>query len=1119
MTIPNEIAQRQLQAYRTNRIKNLFAQSSASYVLSEVGEAEENFPNFDSALIDKVTMLAYSILSAGVSLAERELSSEAISAMEEAATLLNNMHASQADSKLSSSFHVLIASMAFHAAGQYSRAFICIRKAEAQTDLARIVASFIRKRPRDLIDAVNPYLLADLSELTDPLSLCDHAVTLSVSRALSQTMEYFATGNQQLLESSAKNLNIAMEISLDYESPSHWWITRLLRLMISSNVDASLWLKLPPYFSGASELLDRYIRLLAFSQLSITELWRSQLDAIPITLDKERAGAVVSMRTSSGKTRIAELAILQTLDENPEAKILYLAPFRSLALEIERTLGQVFDCCGFPVSHLYGGFRLSSIDRQMAENSKITIATPEKARAILRSSPELLADVRLIIIDEGHLIGADKRFIKNELFFDHLKALVRATDSRILMLSAVLPNPDDLATWLTGSAINVARSEWKPSNERFGFLRWQGSVVRIDWKGELESFNPRFVVSKGCSRQYDHKLLKWHNRRKSFPNDKNEAVAASAVRLCSIGPVMIFSARANSIPGIAASVLTAIGEYADDHDWPAREWNAFAAICQEELQEGAVELTVARKGIICHSNKLPSMVRMATERLMRSASPKIIIASSTLAQGVNIGISSVIVATPYKTDQPIDHRDFWNICGRAGRAFVDGEGKILYAIDETKRVSEIRKNRKLAEDYFDRSKSNPVESGLLVAVEFIYQIAKKAGVAFEHLMTMVAENDFSELGSENSAYCKEILDLIDDGLLAIHEDSKINPESKSPELWADSIFRSSLAAIQTHESSISIDSDELIRFVAYRAMHVLAVTPDSEQRKAYVASGLPISVASNVYKDLGLFVESAQYLNDSKKSLESILIFLEWLEEWARENAISVVEELPEKNVLDLIRNFWISGSPMRDILKFTDKADRVCKDTYGYQIPWLIHAAAQQIRQIGNEELSETLSAIALIVELGVPSEKASWIFLGGVRSRVSATVLASCGVALGNSPLEVRRKLRDSEIIATLSGLVDERIQAFLDLHLSDSVREPINTSFFPRFDLEMLRDTDEILVRSLGDSIYLCSPDGCQKMEVEVSEKWPFDHIVDDYRFAFQRASDGLFDLVSRDPRIGL
>jgi replicative superfamily II helicase len=1117
MTIPRDIASNLLQAYRTDSIKHLFAQSDASHVLYEVAESEDNFPKFDSALTDKVTMSAYSILAAGVSLAERELSSQAIAAMEEAAILLNNVHAPHAGVQLSSSFHGLIASMAFYASGQYSRAFVCVRKVEARTDLARIVAAFIRKRPRDLIAALNPYLLADLSELTDPWALCDHSVTLSISRALSLSLEYFATGNPGLLESSIKNLNLAMELAVNYESPSHWWIARLLRLMMSRNGDASLWHTLPPYFPGDTVLLDRYVRLLAFGRHPVTELWRSQLDAIPISLGQGNSGAVVNMRTSSGKTRIAELAILQTLHESPDAKILYLAPFRSLALEIEQTLGEVFDWCGFHVSHLYGGFRLSSADKQLAEESSITIATPEKARAVLRSSPELLSDVKLIIIDEGHLIGANERYVRNELFVDHLRTLAKATGSRILMLSAVLPNPGDLAKWLTGSSENVARSNWKPSGERFGILRWQGDRVRIDWRGDFDSFNPRFVVAGPCRRQYDHKQAKWKGRSTAFPRDKYEAVAASAVRLCSIGPVMIFSARANSIPGLAASVLTAMGEDADEHDWPEKDWNAFVVTCQEELRDDAIELIAARTGIICHSNKLPSQVRLVTERLMRCRAPKIVIASSTLAQGVNIGISSVIVANPYKSSQTIDHRDFWNICGRAGRAFVDGEGKILYAIDETREKWQIQRDRELAEAYFDHSRSNPVESGLLFALGVIHHIASQANVDFDHLMTMVAENDFSKLGEDNASTCSEIMNLIDDGLLALHEDTDVNPGSEGPEAWVDNVFRSSLAAIQVEDSRFPLDSNQLIQFISTRVRRVLDSTPEPEQRKAYVSSGLPVSAASNVYRDRDQFIHEAKLVSDAGKSLQSICDFLEWLEEWARGNAFGVVEALPEKNILHLVRRAWISGSPMKEILEATDVADDICKDIYGYQFPWLIHAAAQQVKHLGNEELSETLAAVALLVELGVPSEKAAWIFLAGVRSRASATELATCGVDLGDSPSKVRRRLRDPDTVAALRDQVSQRTKTWVDLHWSDSVRESVDIPSFPRFILEKLPDADTVLVRSHDLSTYLCSPDGRQKMAVEVSEKWPFDRIADDYRLAFQRAADGRFDLITRDPRI--
>ncbi len=416
MAIPTEIARNILRSYRTRRVENLFAQSSASHVLHEVGEATENFPRFDSDLIDKVTMSAYSILAAGLSLAEEESlgEAEAIAAMEEAAILLNNVHLPHAQNNPVSGFHILVASMAFYASGQYSRAFVSIRKVEAQTDLARMIALFIRKRPDELIGQLNPYLLADLSDFNDPWDICEHAVTTAIARSLSLVLEYFATGESQHLEAADDTLSIAMRLGQDYESPALWWIARLLRLMIQENGDASLWRILPPFFPDDPSLLNRYIRLLLFSKQPITELWRSQREAVLVALDRSRRGAVVNMRTSSGKTRVAELAILQTLHTDPNAKILYLAPFRSLALEIEQTLGQVFDWCGFHVSHLYGGFLVSAADRQLAEDSSITIATPEKARAILRSSPELFDNVKLIVVDEGHLIGANERLVKNE---------------------------------------------------------------------------------------------------------------------------------------------------------------------------------------------------------------------------------------------------------------------------------------------------------------------------------------------------------------------------------------------------------------------------------------------------------------------------------------------------------------------------------------------------------------------------------------------------------------------------------------------------------------------------------------------------------------------------------
>ena len=52
-------------------------------------------------------------------------------------------------------------------------------------------------------------------------------------------------------------------------------------------------------------------------------------------------------------------------------------------------------------------------------------------------------------------MGTDKRLIVNEMFYEELKYHVKANGGRFLLLSAVLPNAEDLSEWLTDSTDNV----------------------------------------------------------------------------------------------------------------------------------------------------------------------------------------------------------------------------------------------------------------------------------------------------------------------------------------------------------------------------------------------------------------------------------------------------------------------------------------------------------------------------------------------------------------------------------------------------------------------------------------------------------------------------------------
>ncbi len=128
------------------------------------------------------------------------------------------------------------------------------------------------------------------------------------------------------------------------------------------------------------------------------------------------------------------------------------------------------------MSHLYGGSRVSSIDTTDIENSSIIIATPEKARGLFRAKPELFENVKLVVIDEGHLIGSSDRDIRNEVFIDHLCCLVRASGARVLLLSAVLPNAKELAEWLLAIQVQLPHPI---GNHRHSVLVFYDGMVQV----------------------------------------------------------------------------------------------------------------------------------------------------------------------------------------------------------------------------------------------------------------------------------------------------------------------------------------------------------------------------------------------------------------------------------------------------------------------------------------------------------------------------------------------------------------------------------------------------------------------------------------------------------------
>jgi len=806
-----------------------------------------------------------------------------------------------------------------------------------------------------------------------------------LAKALSRLLLYLQYGDKQQLEECISILNDAVELSAIDKDPSLWWIFRLFRIIVNGFNKSSLWSNLSPLIDGVDvndnidyqlahhnsplfswlvqerkNVVENFISNFVFKEKNpVVELFLSQRQSLDKVLDS--TGAVVSLPTSSGKTRVAEIAILQSLLDNPFSHILYLAPFRSLAFEIEGTLSQTFVPLGYNVSHLYGGAQFNSIDSAMIDNSHILIATPEKGKAILRANDEFASRIALIIIDEGHLLGEDKRYVTNEVFTEELRHLMKTNNGKIILLSAVLPNSTEISKWITNNENQIAKSDWRPSSQRFGILEFTGRGVNLEWKGEEPSYNASFIKSA---------------------NNKKQAIAQSAVKLSSIGSVLIYVCRANMVMGQAKEIYKSVQKMKEpDIDWRKdNDWERFELSCIENDSNDEI-LKYAQKGIMCHSNKLPAEIRICMERLLRKGKAKYIVSTSTLAQGVNLGVSTVIFANVFIDSNPIPNRDFWNIVGRAGRAFVDTEGKILYVIDSTDTRRKVNWHRRLASNYFNHQNLESAKSGLLTHIIRIRNIANNCGIDFEYLLELIAENDFSQIPNDQKQadYATDFFDCIDDSLLSLNLTYGSFDSEESN--WVDSHFRESLAYIQAEE-----DSDDVIQILKARSTAVKRMAGNPKQWKSFASSGIPLTSIAKIEELIDdISIISSTYLS-SDKQIDDKVHFLKSMEELIELLPSSHFKHNFNQQELDTVRPIWLKG----DSLKGISNGNKISNDYFGFMIPWILNAISKKYKQQENEDVSIVFEEFGVLCELGLPSFWAAKIYLSGIRSRQAATELS---------------------------------------------------------------------------------------------------------------------------------
>lgn len=172
----------------------------------------------------------------------------------------------------------------------------------------------------------------------------------------------------------------------------------------------------------------------------------------------DRKNLLVCTPTASGKTLVAELAILHTIKENL-GKSIYIVPLKALASEkykeFKKRYGE-FAKIGLSIGNT------DSAEGHLAKYD-IIITTSEKFDSLMRHHTPWLHNVKTLVIDEIHLLNDTSRGPTLEIVITLLRQLIK--DMQLIGLSATIGNPKELAKWLDAELVI---DKWRPVELRQG---------------------------------------------------------------------------------------------------------------------------------------------------------------------------------------------------------------------------------------------------------------------------------------------------------------------------------------------------------------------------------------------------------------------------------------------------------------------------------------------------------------------------------------------------------------------------------------------------------------------------------------------------------------------------
>jgi len=855
----------------------------------------------------------------------------------------------------------------------------------------------IRSRPFELAGSESYLACIDL--------LGRQNVTRStLGRSLLDALE---RGELSQIEDACRETERESQEKLD-DSASEWIPARLLENLVRRFASTNVRAVLP---NGNNAFWTPFVQSLLKRRPAIWDFFPSQIDAIKRGLIESNQTFSLQMPTSAGKTALMETLLYWHAKKTLTDIAILLVPFRSLAAELKGSLVRTLNELNIPAKCIYGGTVPTGDEVHNLAATRVIVATPESLSGLL-SAGELVARISLVICDEGHLLDGVGRGVGLEMLLARLKSRASGPP-RFVFISAIVPNVEEINTWLGGDKSSVVTSLYRPAIAEFSVLRPKGDGVNkqihLEMHPHLRDGN-NYLIERFLSKDEFQFRNAQTGRFKTYGFESKKVLAIAAARKAlEIGTVAVFAANKRGDRGAIGMAEELSKQLLLPLDLPSPQTYAdqfgltpAVAYLTAEYGRDWIGTKSASSGAVLHHGDIPQETREVLEKLLRQEVVRFIICTSTLAEGVNLPIRTLVLYSVQRntgsTPVNLKARDIKNLVGRAGRAGATTKGLVI-CVDEGQWP--------LVEQVALETASEPVHGALLTLVtELGMRLA---------LERRVLTND----ALENTPDLFELVDGIDSTLIDL----------AAAEIGEEALIAAAMRVVdQTFAAQRAnpYTKDLLRNVFELRARRISGFGNSNRLGWIRSSGARPRLIDTVESKLLTANVSWATITEPVDLNVAAALFNWAWRQPEFQMNVRTAfrlepnVDALPAGRQLYEIVKAWLGGHRFVEIAASVhidvDMLLGIYTSTIAYSLQTLVEQAVALLEKLLAEkgiELSQAVLAFPEHLRFGVPTVAARTLSSSGVRHRRASLSLgqsATNNLVDGSDPLAVLNFARAS-------------------------------------------------------------------------------------------------------------